>query len=146
MEAAEGQPPMLARITPREAEQHVDPVVVKRIDLLLELGSSLVRLAETASGDQRTPGRLPGAFNTSRLPLLLRQIELSLTALDVLGGRPPESIVKMVEQPALFEQHGSALILTALDEINETIMSESVTPRRGPSSLQAAIERAAVGR
>jgi hypothetical protein len=147
MKAAAVQPPALARITSAgEAQPYSDHVlVVKRIDLLLELGRSLVQLAETASEYERKPGRLLGAFSTTRLPLLLGEIELTLTALDVLGGRRPEHIVNLVEQPALFAQNGSGLILAALDEIKEAIMSESVTSRRGRSSVQAAIERARSG-
>jgi hypothetical protein len=145
-EATVVEPPTLARIAsagePKSYSDHV--VVVKRIDLLLGLGRSLVQLVEAASEDQRKPGRLLSAFNTARLPLLLREIGLALTALKALGGRPPESIVSLVEQPALFEQHGSELILTALDEINEAITSESVTAGRGRSSIRDAIERAAV--
>jgi hypothetical protein len=139
--------PALARIASAgEGKPFLNEVVVvKRIDLLLVLGSSLVRLAETASEDQRKPGRLPGAFTTTRLPLLLGEIRLSLTALDVLGGRPPKSIVNLVEQPALFTQQGTDLILTALDEINEAIISESITARRERSSIQDALEKAAAG-
>ena len=145
METAAYQQPEPARIARAgEARSHPDHLAVKRIDLLLELGRLLVQLAETAAEDQRKPGRLTGAFNVTRLPLLLGQIELSVIALDVLGGLPPESIVELVEQPELFAHHGSALILTALGEIKEAISGESV-PARGRSSLQAAIERATVG-
>lgn len=137
MEAAAVQPPKLARITSvGEAEKYLDcTLAASRIDLLLELGNSLVRLAEAASED-RTPGKLSGAFGRTRLPLLLKRIELSLTALDALGGRPLETVLNLVEQPALFTHHGSELILKALDEINETIRSESLTPRRARLSVQ----------
>lgn len=145
MEAAADQPPApVARITPAgEARSRADQLVVKRIDLLVELGSLLVQLAETAAEDERKPGRLAGAFNVTRLPLLLGRIELSLTALDVLGGVPPESVAELIERPELFAKQGSALILAALDEINEAIKNESI-PARG-RSLQAAIERASLG-
>jgi hypothetical protein len=131
--------PTLARVPsggetePQVADQ---ALVVKRIDLLLELGGSLVRLTETATEEEQKPGRLAGSSYRTRLPLLIKQIELSVNALQALGGRPPETVIDLVEQPTLFGQQGSSLILSALDEINELIMSESIAPRRGRLSLQ----------
>jgi hypothetical protein len=103
-------------------------VITARIDHLLELGRLLLRLAETVIEESgNTEGFLPGALQTTRLPLRLKEVELNLTAFRALGGEPPQAVVTLVEGPKLLKQLASSSVLRALDEINEAIRSEGLT-------------------
>ena len=104
---------------------------VKRLELLLALGGALVHVVEAAEEDERTPGRLPGSFYSTRLPLLLAQVRLWLSALDALGGRAPAAVVGLVEQPGLLREQGSRVIVTALEEIDLAIRAEGSPASRG---------------
>jgi hypothetical protein len=112
--------------SPSETRRDDDAVVLRRIDHLVELGKLLVRLTESATEDEHKPGRLPGSFYVTRLPLLLKEVELSLSALRALGGQPPLAVVALVQEPDRFRQNGSAAVLSALVEINEAIAGESL--------------------
>jgi len=119
-----------ARTAPPGEKRRVDDeaVALRRIDHLVELGKLLVRLTESATEDEHKPGRLPGSFYVTRLPLLLKEVELSLSALVALGGQPPQAVVALVEEPERFRNNGSSVVVSALDEINEAIMGESLAP------------------
>ena len=48
-----------------------EAVVLRRIECLLQLGAQLVRLPEALDEEESKPGRLPGSFYLTRLPVLL---------------------------------------------------------------------------
>lgn len=106
-----------------------EAVVLRRIDCLLELGAQLVRLPEALDAEESKPGRLPGSFYMTRLPVLLKQVELTLSAIRALGGRPPQVIEQLVAEPERFRSEGNALILVALDEIDAAVAAESLGAR-----------------
>jgi hypothetical protein len=112
---------MLAPVPPRLPQPDGDVVVVKRIELLLELGTALVDLLEAAADDEHKPGRLPGSFYVTRFPILLRRTEMYVNALRALGAKPPGTVEQLIAEPALFVQRGSHLVACALDEINRII-------------------------
>ena len=103
-------------------------VALRRIDQLLAIGALLVALSEAATEDEQRPGRLQGAFALTQLPLRVKQIELSLSALRALGGSPPPTVAALVADPGLFGEQGSALIMAALDELDGAIRAESLAP------------------
>jgi hypothetical protein len=106
---------------------HLEAPTTRRIDHLLELGRLLVRLAETAIEEEGNASNfLAGSFQSTRLPLQLKEVELTLTGLQVLGADPPDAVVRLIEAPNLSRQQVSNSVLLALDEINEAIKSEAL--------------------
>jgi hypothetical protein len=114
-----------------------EQVVLRRIDYLLELSGQLARLPEALADEESKPGRLPGSFYMTRLPLLLKQIQVTLTAISALGGQTPQTVEQLVADPDRFRHEGSSLILAALDEIDLAVAAESLAPRP-PAKLQSA--------
>jgi hypothetical protein len=106
-----------------------ESVVLRRIDCLLELGAQLAQLPESLADDESRPGRLPGAFYLTRLPVLLKQMELLLSAIRALGGRTPQIVEQLVADPDRFRNEGTKLILEALAEIDLVLADESLVPR-----------------
>lgn len=113
---------------PQPRGGHDQAVALRRIDHLLQIGALLVSLSEAATEDEQRPGRLQGAFGLTELPLRVKHIELSLSALRVLGGTPPPTVSALVADPGLFRQQGTSLIIAALDELDGAIRAESLAP------------------
>jgi hypothetical protein len=109
---------------PRAGDEQA--VALRRIDHLLQIGALLVALSEAATEDEQRPGRLQGAFALTQLPLRVKQIELSLSALRALGGSPPHTVSSLVADPGIFRQQGSSLIMAALEELDGAIRAESL--------------------
>ena len=114
-----------------------EAVVLRRIECLLQLGAQLVRLPEALDEEESKPGRLPGSFYLTRLPVLLKQIDLTLSAIRALGGRPPQAVEQLVAEPERFRTGGNSLILAALDEIDAAVAAESLGTGPG-ARLQSA--------
>ncbi len=137
MEAVRPGNSFLALPQPELLPEDNQAVALRRIDCLLDLAAQLARFPERLDEEESKPGRLPGSFYVTRLPLLLKQVELSLTALRALGGRPPHIVEELIADPERFRQEGTALIMAALGEIDAAIAGESLVQRR-PARLQSA--------
>jgi hypothetical protein len=137
MEAVRLPAPAVVALAQHELPEPSQALALRRIDCLLDVGAQLAALPDRLDDEESEPGRLPGSFYMTRLPLLLKQLELSLSALRALGGCPPQTAEGLIADPELFRHHGTSLIIAALAEVDTAIRSESLAPRP-PARLQSA--------
>lgn len=60
----------------------------------------------------------------SRMPLVRKQLAISLTALRALGGPTIEAAAKLVAEPPLFEAKVLSGVLNGLDEVDRALEGE----------------------
>jgi len=107
-------------------EASVAAVRMRQVDLLLEIATTLSHLAEAVRVDDTggESGRLRGGpREPARIPILIRELGLRLSALTAVGGPQLQEVAQLVASP---NQHYSALpakVLAALDQIGLILSS-----------------------
>jgi GGDEF domain-containing protein len=95
---------------------------VWRVDQLLDLARTLTELADAARIDDGQTGGLQGLpRDAPRIPLLLKELSLKLTALRALGGPEIPGLCSLVEDANPRAGNTSAKVIAALDEIGTVL-------------------------
>jgi hypothetical protein len=100
------------------------PDLVARVEQLQRIAAALALVASTAQWEANN-GRLPPYGKRTNMPLVLKQLSVSLTALRALGGPTIDAAQSLVARPPLFEDQAISQVLSGLDEVDHALETEA---------------------
>lgn len=92
-----------------------------RVDQLLDVAGTLTLFADAARTDGAVGGLQGQPRDAARIPLLLKELGLKLTALDVLGGADLPAARALADEAGPRVANAGARALAALDEIDAAL-------------------------